>query len=76
MVLSRTELGGGRTPTCFDARFPRATQADCYRWLGKTLAVLTDGEFGRSGCAQLAPPARGHCAAGARTIDEALVTFS
>ena len=56
--------------------FPRATRADCYRWLGKTLAVLTDGEFGRSGCARLAPPARGHCAAGARTIDEALVTFS
>jgi hypothetical protein len=56
--------------------FAGATRAACYRWLGKALAVLTDGEFGRTGCERLAPPARGHCAAGARTIDEALVTFS
>ena len=57
-------------------RFDGSARAECYRWLGKTLAVLTDGEFGRSGCPQLRAAARRECEAGARTIDEALVTFS
>jgi hypothetical protein len=59
------------------ARFAGTARAACYRWLGKTLAVLTDGEFARAGCPRLAgAAARRACAAGARTIDEALVTFS
>ena len=58
------------------ARFAGATRAFCQRWLGRTLAVLTDGEFGRLGCPQLSPAARRQCAAGASEIDEALVTFS
>ena len=54
-------------------RGPRA----CYRWLGKTLAVLTDGEFARAGCPRLAgAAARRECEAGARRMDEPLVTFS
>jgi hypothetical protein len=58
-------------------QFAGTARAECYRWLGKTLAVLTDGEFGRSGCPKLAAPdARRECEAGAATIDEALVTFS
>jgi hypothetical protein len=56
--------------------FAGATRAACYRWLGKTLAVVTDGEFGRAGCPRLAEGARRACAAGARRIDEPLVTFS
>lgn len=57
--------------------FDRAPRAACYRWLGKTLAVVTDGEFARAGCPQLeAPDARRLCDAGARSMDEALVTFS
>jgi hypothetical protein len=57
--------------------FAAATRASCYRWLGKTLAVLTDGEFGRQGCPQLrSSSARRQCRAGARSLDEALVTFS
>jgi hypothetical protein len=45
--------------------------------LGRTLAVVTDGEFGHAGCPQLAGAnARRECDAGARRIDEALVTFS
>lgn len=41
------------------------------------LAVVTDGEFGHTGCPQLeALDARRVCAAGARSMDEALVTFS
>jgi hypothetical protein len=45
--------------------------------LGKTLAVLTDGEFERAGCVALeGADARRQCRSGARTMDEALVTFS
>ena len=58
-------------------RFTAAVRAACYGWLGKTLAVLTDGEFGSTGCSRLAgAAARRECEAGARRIDEALVTFS
>ena len=57
----------------FDGR-PRA---ECYRWLGKTLAVVTDGAFGDEGCPQLeSEPARRLCVSGAGSMDEALVTFS
>jgi hypothetical protein len=55
----------------------RAARGACYRWLGKTLAVLTDGEFERAGCPRLqAAPARRQCRAGAQSMNEALVTFS
>jgi hypothetical protein len=57
-------------------RFDAAARAACYRWLGKTLAVVTDGEFGRTGCPRLRADARAHCRAGARSMDDALVTFS
>jgi hypothetical protein len=57
--------------------FDGPTRAACYRWLGKTLAVLTDGEFARAGCPELgAADARRHCRAGGRRMDDALVTFS
>jgi hypothetical protein len=59
------------------AGFPEGARAACYRWLGKALAVLTDGEFERVGCPQLAAPAaRRECRAGARSMEDALVTFS
>jgi len=49
----------------------------CYRWLGKTVAVLTDGAFAREGCPRLrGAAARRACAAGAATMDDALETFS
>jgi hypothetical protein len=57
--------------------FPAEARAACYRWLGKAIAVVTDGRFETTGCPRLASPdARRACAAGARTIDEPLVTFS
>ena len=56
--------------------FSGATRIACYRWLGKTLSVLTDGEFGRSGCRRLAARPRLDCLSGARRMDDALVTFS
>jgi hypothetical protein len=57
--------------------FASGSRPACYRWLGKALAVLTDGRFGREGCPRLTPAgARRACEAGARRMDEALVTFS
>ena len=57
-------------------RLPAAARGACYRWLGKTITVVTDGAFARSGCSYLSGAARRECAAGARSIDDALVTFS
>jgi hypothetical protein len=58
-------------------RFAASARAGCYRWLGKALAVVTDGRFARSGCPELsAADARRHCEEGARTMNDALVTFS
>ena len=58
-------------------RFAGTVRAACYRWLGKTVAVLTDGAFEREGCPALEPEdARRLCAAGAREFESALVTFS
>jgi hypothetical protein len=57
--------------------FAGATRSGCYRWLGKAIAVLTDGAFEQSGCPKLErADARRNCRAGARTMEDALVTFS
>jgi hypothetical protein len=57
--------------------FGGAVRAACFRWLGETLAVLTNGTFARSGCPRLGTAgARRLCSEGARTVDDALVTFS
>jgi hypothetical protein len=57
--------------------FPGATKAECYRWLGKVLAVLTDGAFEDFGCGSL-PDAvmRRACVEGVRSMNGALETFS
>jgi hypothetical protein len=57
-------------------RFAAAARAGCYEWLGKAIAVVTDGRFAEEGCPRLPAAARAQCAAGARTMEEALVTFS
>jgi hypothetical protein len=57
--------------------FEGATREACYRWLGKTIAVVTDGAFGAEGCPQLeAPGAERLCREGAASFEAALVTFS
>jgi hypothetical protein len=54
-----------------------SVQLGCYRWLGKTIAVLTNGEFEETGCPQLErKAARKACIEGAREMDGPLVTFS
>jgi hypothetical protein len=59
------------------ARFGGGARDACYGWLGKALAVLTDGAFAEAGCPRLkAPAGRRSCAAGAARIDGALETFS
>lgn len=58
-------------------RFRGAPRGACYRWLGKAVAVLTDGAFGRDGCPELlSAAARRQCGAGADRMEDALVTFS
>ncbi len=70
-VATFVDIAGG----C--SRFAPAARAPCYRWLGKAVAVLTDGAFAREGCPRLrGAGARRECAAGARTMDQALETFS
>jgi hypothetical protein len=56
--------------------FSGESRSACYRWLGKTITVVTDGAFARTGCPQLVLRARRDCAAGARSSKDALVTFS
>jgi hypothetical protein len=56
--------------------FPGATRDGCYRWLGTTLSVITDGKFLTAGCAKLDPRNRNACAEGAAAMDGPLVTFS
>jgi hypothetical protein len=57
--------------------FARTPRPACYRWLGKALAVLTDGSFASDGCPRLkGAAARRECLAGARTMEDALETFS
>jgi hypothetical protein len=63
-LIGRCELFGG------------ATRAACYRWLGKTTAVVTDGAFADEGCPQLEADAARLCRDGAASMDAALVTFS
>ena len=61
--------------TC--AKLPRSTRHGCYAWFGRTLAVVTNGRFERSGCPRLRmPDARTACVAGARRLAEPLATFS
>jgi hypothetical protein len=49
----------------------------CYRWLGKAIAVITNGEFEHSGCLALQrDDAIEACVAGAKSMNGALVTFS
>ena len=50
----------------------RCRTADCYAWIGRTLAVVTNGAFR---CAALMH-GRAACLAGARQREAALVTFS
>jgi hypothetical protein len=56
---------------------PASTRTDCYRWFGRTLNVVTDGWFERTGCTKLRlPEPRAACRAGAKRLDEPLATFS
>ena len=56
---------------------PASGRRGCYEWFGRTLAVVTNGAFRVRGCSTLAPRrARAACSAGARRMNDALVTFS
>ncbi len=57
-------------------RFAGTPRGECFRWLGKTLTVITDGRFAREGCLRLRAGARRACERGAAEMEGALVTFS
>jgi hypothetical protein len=57
-------------------RITATARTGCYEWLGRTLGVVTNGAFRARGCTRLGPVAARACLAGARRMDEALVTFS
>jgi hypothetical protein len=56
--------------------FSGATRDSCYRWLGTTLSVITDGKFRTAGCPRLDPHDSEACVEGAAAMDGPLVTFS
>ena len=60
--------------TCGD--LPTTTRSWCYRWFGRTLSVLTDGHFRKSGCTQLEPEARVSCSIGGSRVNRPLRTFA
>jgi len=61
--------------TC--AAFPKTTRSRCFNWFGRTLTVVTDGAFRRTGCTQLGDAhARVWCIAGAKHSNQPLRTFS
>jgi hypothetical protein len=58
-------------------QFGASMARTCYRWLGKTLGVVSDGKLADFGCPKLSPAAaRRACAAGVKSMDGPLVTFS
>ncbi|MFL5982936.1 MAG: hypothetical protein ACJ74R_14625 [Gaiellaceae bacterium] len=59
---------------CGDLR--RSAQGACYEWLGTTLSVVTNSRFRTLGCPFIAPTGRSACLAGAKRMNQALVTFS
>jgi hypothetical protein len=58
------------------SRMSTGVRAGCYGWLGRTLAVVTNGSFRERGCNALQPSARRACLSGAKEMNAALVTFS
>ena len=58
-------------------QFKGSMALTCYRWLGKTLGVVSDGKLAEYGCPKLPTGApRKACAAGVKSMDGPLVTFS
>jgi hypothetical protein len=59
------------------AGIDHAAQHACYEWLGTALNVVGNGGFGDKGCGELMyAKTREACAAGARSYNGALQTFS
>ena len=56
--------------------FDAGARAGCYEWLGKTLAVVTNGRFLKTGCARLLRAGAADCRRGAASYTGPLVTFS
>jgi hypothetical protein len=57
-------------------RIVAGARSGCYEWLGRTLAVVTNGAFRERGCTKLSHGALRACEEGAKRMSAALVTFS
>jgi len=57
-------------------QFGGAMSLTCYRWLGKTLGVVSNGAIREAGCTELPRAARRACEKGVDSMDGPLVTFS
>ena len=57
-------------------KMPRTARDACYEWLGTALAVVTNGRFEARACPFISRQGRQPCIAGARRMNDALVTFS
>jgi hypothetical protein len=66
----RVKLIDGCSKLAVKARNP------CYEWLGTALSVVTNGRFAGHACPFISAAGRGPCLAGARRMNDALVTFS
>jgi hypothetical protein len=55
---------------------PASARESCFEWLGTALSVVTNGRFRELACPFIGPTGRDACLAGARRMNDALVTFS
>lgn len=53
-----------------------AARQSCYEWLGTALSVVTNGRFKELACPFIPRVGRASCLAGARRMNDALITFS
>jgi hypothetical protein len=77
-VQNLSDANGARRVALIDrcGRLQQPARTACYEWLGTGLAVVTNGRFRDRGCPFIGRDGREACLAGAKRMNEALVTFS
>jgi hypothetical protein len=77
-VQNLSAAGGARRVSLIErcGKLLPAARSGCYEWLGTGLTVVTNGRFRDLGCPFISPVGRSPCLAGAKRMNQALVTFS
>jgi hypothetical protein len=77
-VQNLSAAGGARRVSLIErcGKLRPAARSGCYEWLGTGLTVVTNGRFRDLGCPFIGPDGRSPCLAGAKRMNQALVTFS